>query len=273
MRTKPSYLDPLVSRSSSFSLHYIVNAFNLLLACALPKGYRFCFCIDGLDEYGEDGLDPDIDYADLANRLSKWAADDNIKILTSSRPEFDRYFPQTTRQVELHKLTAQDIRNCTRNLLLQHQDFHLSQDDRETLCSYVVTKANGVFLWATIATRSLYSAVAKYESILSMIRTLDGLPRKMSEFYEKLLGQLSDSDWIQACKLLTYRAFRPYGQPLLPIDVSWPEHWDNTEFPAALGPPTPYEPAETTARFKIANVRLQSPTKGLMECQEVRHFS
>jgi hypothetical protein len=44
--------------------------------------YRFCFFIDGLDEYEGDSSD----YVDLVQLISEWGSSKSLKVICSARP-------------------------------------------------------------------------------------------------------------------------------------------------------------------------------------------
>jgi hypothetical protein len=107
-------IDELFFRPGNFE-----KAFHILVSKSPNPGYRFCFFIDGLDEYGEDGVDR-LDHERLAESLQIWAAKDDIKILASSRPhrEFQDAFSDDLR-IRLHQLTGPDISRFGRNMFKQ----------------------------------------------------------------------------------------------------------------------------------------------------------
>ncbi|KAK4185372.1 hypothetical protein QBC35DRAFT_17484 [Podospora australis] len=251
-----------------FQPDHIALAFGKLLSLIPPEGYRLCLCIYALDEYGEDGQE-DIDADDLVERLSKWTLNQGIKILASSRPQFDRYFRNDVRRIRLHELTRRDIFMFTKDLLMRHRDFETIRNHHEVLSSRVVSLANGVFLWADIAARSLYASISNRESIPTMLTKLDELPTKLSLLYEKLLEPLAGSDWIKACQLLCYEAYRAPHRYFNAISVSWLDHWDDPEFPMSSGPPLIYEVDVIKDKLEVAEIRLMTLTRGLMECQSV----
>jgi len=73
--------------------------------------HRFCFFIDGLDEFEAETTD----HWELAQILQQWATSDDVKLCVSSRPytEFLEVFDSNLR-MDLHHLTRGDIERFTR---------------------------------------------------------------------------------------------------------------------------------------------------------------
>lgn len=85
---------------------------------ALSK--RFCFFLDGLDEYDSD----DGTFDDLIGIIKRLTSSPSIKICASSRPwdQFDWAFGQSARQsLQLHEFTKEDTRLYVADLLEKDQ--------------------------------------------------------------------------------------------------------------------------------------------------------
>jgi len=70
------------------TLPWLKHAFDMMIQDSrMLQGHRFCFFIDGLDEY--DG-----DHWKLSKSLKEWGVSQNVKICVSSRPynEFEQSF-------------------------------------------------------------------------------------------------------------------------------------------------------------------------------------
>ncbi|KAF2213466.1 hypothetical protein CERZMDRAFT_39099 [Cercospora zeae-maydis SCOH1-5] len=127
---------------------------------------RFAFFVDRLDEYKAD-------HHGLVQLLQSLARNPDFKFCVSSRPwnAFVNAFGSQEDVFVLEDLTRGDIRNYVRARLAKH----ISNRPRlESLCSEVVTKAQGVFLWVTLTVRSLLEGLDENDNILR--RRLDELP-------------------------------------------------------------------------------------------------
>ncbi|KAF2456087.1 hypothetical protein BDY21DRAFT_55879 [Lineolata rhizophorae] len=173
---------PLLGESTFAPLNRTSSGLLDLLkkAKALSTKYKFCLFIDGLDEIQGD-------ITDLLKTLNELISS-NVKICVSSRPwnEFEIEFRQCEKQtMYLHELTKPDIRKYVHEVLdIQRnpEAFGLVQD--------VVTKANGVFLWVDLVTRSLRNGHANGDSITELRRRLGELPADLDELYKYILDSI-----------------------------------------------------------------------------------
>ncbi|KPM44185.1 hypothetical protein AK830_g2336 [Neonectria ditissima] len=246
-----------------FQPENIENAFDALVSEKLPAGYRFCFLVDGLDEFGQDGRDR-LDHELLAKKLTLWATNHDVKILASSRPhtEFNEEFSKTHR-IKLHEITASDIYTFCRNMFLNHKNFHLVKDFYLDLVRKVAENAEGVFLWARVVIHTLHATISSRRVTLrTMLQHLDALPKELSDLYEQLLASLPPLDRIAASKMLLVIARN--REPLSALAVSWIDEWENPEFPASWNM-TPYSRREIELRREDTEAQLDGLTKGLVE--------
>ena len=115
---------------------------------------RFCFFIDGLDEY--DG-EPD-HIISVLKSLRDWS---DVKLCVSSRPynEFrDAFGRPSDSQMALEDLTREDIKSYVQSTLEENPRFKVlkARDDRtQDLVQVIVEKAQGVFLWVILVVKSL----------------------------------------------------------------------------------------------------------------------
>ena len=246
----------------------IEDAFGRLVSTAVPAQYRFCFFIDGLDEYkgyGEDTRDQR-QHEKLAKLLTNWASKDNVKILASSRPyrQFEDTFSHRLR-IHMHQLTRPDI------LLFAHRELNDFEDIREfclPLCHAVVDSAEGVFLWAVLVVKRLCRSIVPYVRLESLTHLLGELPRDLENLYGKLLERLEESDRLRAYKMLLVVC--EAQRPLNALAVSWLDDWDHLDFPASE-PPREYEEDEVGRRLRGVNVRLDNITQNLITCVRDPH--
>lgn len=145
--------------------------------------------IDGLDEFKDphDTLDSLVDHLNLLQDLG------NIKVCVSSRPELElvnRF--QGLKQLRFQDLNYNDIKSFV------HQSFvktNLSEHDRTKLVNEVVWRAEGVFLWASLVTRSLVQGSKAYDDRDIMQARLNSLPRDMNKLFEQMLSDVDDVYW------------------------------------------------------------------------------
>ena len=127
-------------------LSTLQQAMNRLLKCATSK--RFCFFVDGLDEY--DG-----DLTDLLSLLQNTHQRPHVKFCVSSRPRNilrDSFDTKSKTTFCLEDFTAEDMRKFVTESLRVSPTFRkLDKTSRTTreIVNIAVTKAQGVFLWVS----------------------------------------------------------------------------------------------------------------------------
>ena len=107
---------------------------------------KFCFFIDGLDEFhGRPN--------ELITILRSVAGSEDMKLCVSSRPwlEFQQAFGRLSWQLHVHDLTRDDIAQYVKDNLEKserYQDLRVkSPDDALFFQSEVASRADGVFIW------------------------------------------------------------------------------------------------------------------------------
>ena len=150
---------------------------------------RYCFFIDGLDEYEEQ--DPDLQNK-LAQGILDLAALPGVKILVASRPEasfIDRFAQCPT--LRLQDCTAHDIQHyVTGELRLKTQDSQLDDDDSAGLSSVaraVVRRANGVFLWVKLVVTDLVVGIQYVASYDELHKKPNGLHDDLNDLFKQIL--------------------------------------------------------------------------------------
>ncbi|KAK3368755.1 hypothetical protein B0H63DRAFT_565390 [Podospora didyma] len=159
--------------------------------------------IDGLDEIHEsDGQFALLDVLEEELRHVP-----GLKICVSSRPEpvlkdlLSKY-----PMLQVHDLARQDIRNFTASIL--RKEFkQLSDATDEQLSKFINTvcdMADGVFLWVTLALRSLQSGLAKGDSLSDLERRLEALPPDLKNLYRAMWNRLGIDEEIYRQDAATY---------------------------------------------------------------------
>ena len=147
---------------------------------------KFCFFIDGLDEYGGD---PNY-IINVIESLRKWPA---IKLCVSSRPwnEFvDAFGRGFDPQLTLEELTRQDIQNYVQHTLEHNPRFLILKnvDERcQELVQEIVDKARGVFLWVELVVRSLLNGLQNADRIYDLQRRLRNFPETLEKYFNHMV--------------------------------------------------------------------------------------
>jgi hypothetical protein len=157
LRQSPDPIPYAVSRSSSaevLSTTKLLAAFQSISTHLTTSNVRFCFFIDGLDEY--EGR-PD----DIILPVELLQSTLQVEICVSSRPwnEFEKAFDQDkSRKLYMQDLTRVDIELHIRDTLesdMEFQELNLRNNHCADLIQDVVDAAKGIFLWVFLVVRSV----------------------------------------------------------------------------------------------------------------------
>ncbi|KAK7757552.1 hypothetical protein SLS62_000567 [Diatrype stigma] len=150
---------------AEFQTAELEAAFSRLAELKHSETHRFCYFIDGLDEYDGDTLE----HRNLAQKLVDWANSKAVKIICSARPHtvfLDVFKPMGT-TIQLHTLTRSDIKNFAESQFEASLSAPKLAESKETCFSItedIVDRADGVFLWASLVVRTLINSALEYES-------------------------------------------------------------------------------------------------------------
>ncbi|KAL2673689.1 hypothetical protein Neosp_012132 [[Neocosmospora] mangrovei] len=159
----------------------------------LSQGHRFCFFIDGLDEYeGTDRQDP----THLVTLLKSWVKDCHgcLKLCVSSR-EHNVFMNGLNKdqRLRLHELTLFDMQEYVAGHLKDMQSDALSEDLRGYLITSIPEKADGIFLWTILVVRTIRRKIEDGEPEGHLVKLLDSLPQGLSSILQRILEDL-DAD-------------------------------------------------------------------------------
>jgi hypothetical protein len=178
----------------------------------LTTSTKFCFFIDGLDEFDGEPRDLLPIIRDLSNSP-------NVKICVSSRPwqifkdEFDKHPDQ---RLYLQDLTRKDIQAYVRSNFENDINFQQAREEDsgyEELVNEIVERAQGVWLWVTLVTKSLLNGFTYGDSLKDLQRRLHYLPVDLEEFFQHMLDSVEPVYQTQMAQTflvaLTARVFVP----------------------------------------------------------------
>ncbi|POS72344.1 hypothetical protein DHEL01_v209263 [Diaporthe helianthi] len=182
-------VDVVSGKRLHFSWSEIQDAFRLLTQT--PEVYirhKFAFFVDGLDEF--EGHDEK-----LIKTLFQWAhsGSENIKICVSSRelPIFQQRFSECLK-FRLHEVTHRDIFLFVYDTLRENEDVKSRSEPREVadLGRSLVARAEGVFLWVSLAVRMLEQGLLQEESFKDLKRSIDILPLKIEQLFRVIFDSI-----------------------------------------------------------------------------------
>ncbi|KAF2727876.1 hypothetical protein EJ04DRAFT_593801, partial [Polyplosphaeria fusca] len=231
---------------------------------------KFCFFIDGLDEY--DG-----ESSDLVQALQDLLKSPNIKICASSRPWFifkDAFGQSPDHMLKLEHLTRQDIATFINDTLGTHPRFvKLREKDNRyfDLIQQIMEKARGVFLWVFLVTKSLQRGLTNADKISDLQRRISLLPDSLEEYFRLMFRSIEDVYREQTARLFQYALNPPPSEPI-PLLVFSYLHEDDPDFALKVkGPHTKLEEVHT--RYEDTKRLLDGRTRGLLEVTEPTTFT
>ncbi|KAI1417450.1 hypothetical protein F5Y13DRAFT_202975 [Hypoxylon sp. FL1857] len=173
-----------------FRLSALKEGLRNLRKVSTKRGYRFCFFIDGLDEFKNENT-PNLSHEDLNRILVNCAETDNVKLLVSSRPtdEFMSAFSNELR-IKLHELTELDIRQFGCRKFEEHKSFASVKDCYLALVDKIVVHSRGVFLWAYLTTGKVLSVISRITDSKELMKLIDTAPKDIYSLYQGLLESI-----------------------------------------------------------------------------------
>ncbi|GAB1319138.1 NACHT-NTPase and P-loop NTPases N-terminal domain-containing protein [Madurella fahalii] len=225
-------------------------------------GIKFCFFIDGLDEYEGDHVDFCRTLKDLAGSL-------HIKLCVSSRPWNvfeDSLGRDDNLKVYVQDLTRNDVRVFAESRLQEHprwQDLDVPPERLAWLVNQITERAAGVFLWVFLVTRDLRNGLTEYDSFEDLRRRLENIPNDLGVFFRQILESVEPFYHSKmAASLLVSLAVR---QPA-PLSVYGflDDEFEDPEYAGKI-PLGPLPREKLRARAKQISRRLNGRCRGLLE--------
>lgn len=241
----------------------IEAAFGRLKNDEVSTAYRFCFFIDGLDEFAGD-------HRKLVKLLKNWTQSACVKICLSSRPwnVFEYSFP-SGRKLRLQDLTRHDIELYVRDELESDDDFARLKDEDvryQHLVTKIVDKADGVFLWVYLVVRELRNGLQNDDRIFDLELRLETLPSGLVPFFNHILQSIDPVYREQTARMFSIATMAP--KPLGMLTYSFLDDIEDEPAFALKAPVRPYTEREVQERYERTRRRLDGRCKGLLEVNE-----
>ncbi|KAH7409589.1 heterokaryon incompatibility protein-domain-containing protein [Cadophora sp. MPI-SDFR-AT-0126] len=158
-----------------------------LLQAALEEvaDQYLCLFIDGLDEFQGDT-------EELLNLIFKLQALKNVKCCLSSRPEGQLVARLSTHeQLRLQDLNFSDIRHFVEERLTANGNTYDSLGS-QWIATNIADKAEGVFLWAALVTRSVIEGLQTGDDDDMVRKRIQSTPSGMEDLFMQMLTSIDD---------------------------------------------------------------------------------
>ncbi|KAJ9602482.1 hypothetical protein H2200_013025 [Cladophialophora chaetospira] len=164
---------------------------------------KYCFFIDGLDEYSGR-------YSDGISFITTLAEMTNIKFVVSSRPISECVQAFSSKPLlQLQDLTEGDIQKYVDGVIGTHPYMIKLLDADEvgatTILTDVVSKASGVFLWVILACQSLLQGFGACDRIPELRARVDELPEELQDLFQYMLLKIDRRYQAHAARMLRLR--------------------------------------------------------------------
>ena len=173
--------------------------------------------MDGLDEYADAQAG---DHYALIQYLDHLTQSSCVKICVSSRPWTvfkDRYNEHDDLKFVLQDLTSEDMLTYAKDELQDDERFRrlaTREPQALLLAAHIRDKAEGVFLWVSLVTRSLKRGLSEHDDTKELERRLAQTPSDLLEFFRSILRNIDDNykDYtMRALQILALSGSTPLG--------------------------------------------------------------
>jgi hypothetical protein len=256
-------LDP-----ESWTLFQLQKAFQNLIGLASPE-LKYCFFIDGLDEY--EG--PSEDIAQYFEDLSRDSV--HVKFCISSRPwpVFQDIYHDTP-GLRLQDLTKEDIKLYISDKLegTKYMKQLLVEEPREaaSLTTEILEKAAGVFLWVVLIVKSLVTGIRNGDGMSHLRSRLDNLPSDLETLFEYMLKSIDPLYMEEAAQI--FQIFRASRHTLdlatLERALRFPDYRQAIKLQTFCAKLTDEDTARLEVFLERVAMRVNSRCKGLLELSD-----
>lgn len=241
----------------------------------LSPGCRFCFFVDGLDEYDWEGVEEG-GHDELMHYLQSLAASPFVKVCVSSRPRtaFTEAIERLGRfQFAMQELTSRDMEVFVRGCLEGNPRFQqmLANDAKATeLIKNICYRADGVFLWVALAVKDVANGLTEQDNLQTLLKRIKRLPQDLEKLLERIFQAIQSSPYA----LLAARTFlvtliqHNFETEYHVLQFSYLEELARDPQSAVVAPPHPLGIAELRKRLAYTKQSLHKWCKDLLEIKE-----
>lgn len=226
---------------------------------ALPL--KFCFFIDGLDEYTDGAKRYRGNFDELIQLIMSLTSSLSIKICVSSRPwpAFEKVFGSSRFQLRLEDLTQNDIKNYVEEELGSHPEFRrMSEEDARcaTIAPTIVKRAQGVFHWVFLVVTKIRQGLSNYDTYRILESRLNSLPDDLNDYFTHMLTSIEPTYWAETLRIFRVMMSAAQALPLLSFDFISQE-MEDPDYAAKMGT-EPFELESLEVKYSRAKQRVMA---------------
>ncbi|KAI1175867.1 hypothetical protein F4777DRAFT_548909 [Nemania sp. FL0916] len=171
----------------AWEIEDLVNSFERIAKQTMDNT-KFCFFIDGLDEY--EGNEKDI-----IGLLQALAISPHIKICVSSRPErqYEEKLSRPDRKFDIARFTKDDMKWYIDTRLRSCQNW-CKLAKTSTICGNIVNelsaRAQGVWLWVSLVTTDIVKEAEKNEGAETLQKIVYEFPDDLDEYFKRIINKI-----------------------------------------------------------------------------------
>ncbi|KAK8061162.1 hypothetical protein PG997_015383 [Apiospora hydei] len=267
-----SAISALPDRDQPDALQHIQNLLILyqrIVTQEIPL--KFCFFVDGLDEFQEQGRD----HSDLIKILKQLELSSDVKMCVSSRPWtvfVDTFGSSPKWTLKLEDLTRDDIRRYVSDKINEHPQFNtltrMNTEYRQVVDA-VVHRAQGVFLWVYLVVRKLLEGLTYHDSVSTLYQRLQEFPLDLESFFQHLIDSIEP---IYRRYMVRYFKIATIShEPLLAMVYSYLDDFDENPAFAMTIAQSDLDSEQTRLRQDQLRRRLDGRSRGLLELVSCQH--
>ena len=237
----------------------LLNAFDELRNHTIDSA-RFCFFIDGLDEYEGN-------HNDIIELVDSFSSSSDIKVCIASRAwnVFETaYGNNCDRKIRLQDLTWLDIKCFVTDELERNRYFRelRASDNRcEDLVTEIVDRADGVFLWVSLVVLSLRRGLTNADTVSELQGRLRILPTDLETYFLHMLDSVEKIYHRQSARLFLMRLSAPAT-----LTVMTMSYFDEKDADFGLTPEVEApSPKELRLKERRTSLRLNARCTDLLE--------
>ncbi|KAF2009153.1 hypothetical protein BU24DRAFT_468146 [Aaosphaeria arxii CBS 175.79] len=228
---------------------------------------KFCFFIDGLDEYSG----PEEELVEVLKFLS---ISRNIKICASTRPRtiFDKFFQNQSRNFDIAIFTKADMTRHAQSMLYdtdRFQDMERSDPECGKIISTIADLAQGVWLWVFLVTNELKMAINGYEETQKLVEIVHRFPSNLDAYFKRMLQRVRPPYIQEMSHIFLITTHQRDPLPLYAFFLLEKESLDPNY--ALNAPIEPINEGEIQAKYQAWSTRIQNRCSDLLVVDSKPH--